>query len=360
METGVTREALELALAGKAKPVGSLGRVEDIAVQLGLLQDTLLPKVTDPVVAVFAGDHGAVGSGASAFPQAITAAMVGVYLEGRAAVNVFARQAGARVLVVDAGVSAQLADRPGLVATPVGQGTADLVLGPAMTEAQAALAVARGEAVMDQLADGGSTVVALGEMGIGNTLSAALLAHKVAGLPLVVGPGAGGHDAFSLERKRLAAGGAAARTAPRLDPMVALAEYGGFETAMLVGAMLRAEERRVCVVVDGVIVTAAALVAHAIRPSVLRACIFSHRSSEPGHDAMLEHLGVRPLLDLGMRLGEGSGAALALPMIQAAAHLVVEMANLTDVLPAPSVRVEAAGGPVMPEFTFPAFPTPPG
>lgn len=323
---------LRRALDGKAKPLGSLGRIEALAVQLGLLQGTLRPRVEDPVVLVFAGDHGAVASGVSAYPSAVTAAMVRTYLAGRAAVNLFARQADARVLVVDAGVAVELPAHPGLVAAKIGWGTRDWSHGPAMTQDDAGACLRKAASIVDRLADGGCSVLALGEMGIGNTASAALLAHKVGGLPLgpLIGRGAGLDDA-GLARKRAVAARGAARTLARLAPLDALAEYGGFEVAMLAGAILRAAERRVCVLVDGVIVTAASLLAHAIEPGCLAACVFAHRSAEPGHDAMLAHLGAVPLLDLGMRLGEGSGAALALPLLRAAVAVLSDMAELRDV-----------------------------
>ena len=325
--TAALRDRLQDALDRKAKPVGSLGRLEALAVQLGLLQGTVAPRMTDPVVLVFAGDH---GTPTSAYPSSVTAAMVGAYLDGRAAINLFAAQAGARLLVVDAGVAAlppHLASHPGLIDAKVAPGTADWTRGPAMTPAQAEAAMAAAAGIVDALAAGGATVLALGEMGIGNTASAALLAHKVAGLPLRAGPGAG-HDAAGLARKQATMEAGAARTAARLGPVAALAEYGGFEIAMLTAAILRAAERHVCVVVDGVIVTAAALVAHAMRPECLDACVFAHRSAEPGHDAMLAHLGAVPLLDLGLRLGEGTGAALALPLLRAAVSVLDGMADL--------------------------------
>ena len=321
--------SLRLALDRKAKPAGSLGRLEDLAVQLGLIQATLHPVVTDPVVLVFAGDHGAVASGVSAYPSAVTAAMVVAYLDGRAAINLFTRQADARLLVVDAGVAAELAPHVGLVSAKVGPGTRNWATGPAMTEGQAQQAIASAAELVDLLADGGTTVLALGELGIGNTASAALLAHKVGGLPLRVGRGAGLDDA-GLDRKQAVVERASARTADALAPLAALAEYGGFEIAMLAGAILQAARRRLVVVVDGMIVTAAAVVAHAIEPGCLACCVFAHRSAEPGHDAMLAHLGARPLLDLGLRLGEGTGAALAIPLLRAAASVLNDMADLSD------------------------------
>ena len=315
-------------LDGKAKPLGSLGRIEALGVQLALLQDTDRPVVRDPVVVVFAGDHGSVASGVSAYPSAVTAAMVGIYLQGRAAINILARQAGARVLVVDAGVDADLPTHPDLLFHKIARGTANWVHGPAMKRDQVIMALERGAAVMTSL---DSTVVGLGDMGIGNTSSAALVVHKVTGQGQMVGPGAG-LDEAGLKQKRVLMIEAAKRTAPVLDPYEALAEYGGFEIAMLTGAILQAAKERKCVVIDGLLVTAAAVLAHRIAPECLEACVFAHRSAEPGHAAMLAGLGVEGLLDLGMRLGEGSGAALALPLLQAACSIMAGMADLADVV----------------------------
>ena len=311
-------------LDAKAKPVGSLGRLEALAVQLATIQDTLAPVVRDPVVLIFAGDHGAAAA-VSAFPSAVTGVMVGAYAAGRAAINQLAAVAGARVVVVDAGVAGPA---PGALDFKIAPGTADWRTGPAMTMEQVRRALAHGAAVVDTFQY--CTVLALGEMGIGNTASAALLAHKIAGLPLLVGRGAGLDDA-GLRAKQAAVAQGAARTAVRLSPYDALAGYGGFEIAMLAGAILRGAERRMCIVIDGVIVTAAALVAHAIEPTCLAACVFAHRSAEPGHDAMLAYLGALPLLDLGLRLGEGTGAALAIPLLRAAAALP-GMADLAELL----------------------------
>ena len=322
--------ALRAALDGKAKPVGSLGRIEALAVQLGMLQGTMQPVVREAMVVVFAGDHGAAAV-VSAFPSSVTAAMVGVYLSGRAAINLLAREAGAGLLVVDAGVAAELEAHPGLVRAKVAPGTQDWTRGPAMSAEDVRAALQRGGEVMERLADGGTTVVALGEMGIGNTASAALLVHKVAGLPLLVGRGAG-LDAAGLARKQDAVKRGSARTAVRLGVEEALAEYGGFEIAMLVGAIRRGAARGVCLVIDGVIVTAAALLANAMEggDEIRAAYVFAHRSAEPGHEATLGYLGAEPLLDLGLRLGEGTGAALAIPLLRAACAVLGEMADLAD------------------------------
>lgn len=326
-------ESVQAIIDGKAKPLGSLGRIEELAVLLGCLQDTDHPSVRDPVLLVFAGDHGAVASGISAYPSTVTAAMVGMYLQGRAAANLFARQAGVRMVVVDAGMASDVPPHPGLLSIRIGPGTQDWVHGPAMNPAEVQAALSAAAALVGALLDGGCTVLALGDMGIGNTASAALLAHKVAGLPLdgLVGRGAGLDDA-GLQAKRDALARGAARTADRLTPVEALSEYGGYEIAMLTGAILQAAQRRVCVVVDGVIVTAAAVLAHAMDPACLDVCVFAHRSAERGHNGMLAHLGARPLLDLGMRLGEGTGAVLAIPLLQAAAAMLSDMADLRDVV----------------------------
>ncbi len=218
----------------------------------------------------------------------------------------------------------------GLIAAKIGFGTRDWTGGaPAMTASEVRAALDAGAAIVERLADAGTTVLGLGEMGIGNTASAALLAHKVAGLTLQVGRGAG-LDEAGLRRKQDLVDAASARTAVRLDPAAALVAFGGFEIAMLAGAIMRAAERRVAVVIDGLIVTAAAVLAHAFDPACLRACVFAHRSAEPGHDAMLAHLGAKPLLDLGLRLGEGTGAALAIPLLRAAAGVLGDMADLAE------------------------------
>ena len=325
--TIMTPEVARTLIDGKAKPLGSLGRLEELAVRLAVLQRSASPVVV-PAVLVCAGDHGAAAH-VSAYPQAVTAAMVRTFLSGRAAISLVARQVGARLVVADAGVAGELPRDAGQLDARAGAGTADWTRGPAMSAAQRDGLLARGGEVAAGLAAEGVTVLALGEMGIGNTASAALLAHKVAGLPLLVGRGAGVDDA-GLARKARAVESGAARTPARMEPGTALAEFGGFEIAMLAGAVLGARGTGLLVLVDGLIVTAAVLVAHAMAPEVLDHCVFAHCSAEPGHRAMLDHLGVAPLLELGLRLGEGSGAALAVPLVRAAAGLF-GMADLAEV-----------------------------
>ena len=322
-------ERLRSSLAAKAKPLGSLGRLEELAVWMGLVQATEQPGFDNAAILVFAADHGAAAAGVSSFPSEVTAAMVGAYLDGTAAINILARQAGARVVIVDAGVAADIPPRAGLVQAKMAAGTRDWTRGPAMPTKHVTWAVQQGGDILEQIAGTGSTVIGLGEMGIGNSSSAMLLAHKVAGLPLIAGPGAG-QDRAGLARKQQLMDQAAARTGAKLPAMKALAEYGGYEIAMLTGAIMRAASLRVCVVLDGLIVTAAALLAQSMNADCLRGCVFAHRSAEPGHAAMLDHLSADPLLDLGMRLGEGTGAAMAMPLLRAASAILGEMTTLAD------------------------------
>jgi len=324
--------ALRAALDGKAKPPGSLGRIEDLAVQIGLLQQTLTPKLERVRLLLFAGDHGLTRSGVSNYPASVTVAMVETLLAGKASASAFADAVGAEVAVIDAGVAADLSPHPGLIAAKVAPGTADAAVEPAMTLDQALLALERGAAIARQSAVDGFDIIALGEMGIGNSASAALLLHRLGPLALdeAVGVGAG-QSPQGMARKRAALDRAADRTAAT-DPLKVLAEFGGFEIAMMAGAILGAAGTGAIVVVDGFIATSAALVAARLAPAGLEHCVFAHKSAEAGHGAMLEALGAQPLLNLDMRLGEGTGALLAVPLLRAAAALLSQVASLEDVL----------------------------
>jgi nicotinate-nucleotide--dimethylbenzimidazole phosphoribosyltransferase len=322
-------EALEAALRrridGKTKPVGALGRIEDLAAQIARAGGTLGPQMRSCQLTIFAGDHGLAAEGVSAYPQAVTRQMLATFLGGNAAANVFARSVGAALRVVDAGVAGAPLEHPDLVSRRIGAGTRNALGGPAMTEGERDRALEAGRVLGG---DGEWDAVAFGEMGIGNTSSAALLAHKVAGLPLEVLTGRGtGLDDAGVARKRAVLERAARRTAARLPAEVALAEYGGFEIAMMTGAILGGAAAGRVVIVDGFIAGAAALVAAALEPAARGAFVFAHRSAEHGHAALLEHLGAEPLLDLGMRLGEGTGALLAWPLVRAAEAMLTEMAS---------------------------------
>lgn len=320
--------ALRQRIDTKTKPLGALGRLETLARQIGLIQQRLSPRLRNPHMLVFAGDHGAARAGVSAYPQDVTWQMVENFLAGGAAINVFARQAGMALSVVDAGVARDFGPRAGLIDAKIAAGTANYLEAPAMTPAQRDLAVARGRELARSLASQGSNVIGFGEMGIGNTASASLLTHCLTGAELdaVIGRGTGLDDA-GLARKRQLLARAVARGGRCADPLAALAEYGGFEIAMLAGAMLGAAEAGMILLIDGFIVTSALLAAHALCPAILEYCVFAHRSMEPGHAVQLAHLGAEPLVQLDLRLGEGTGAALVYPLVQAAVNFLNEMAS---------------------------------
>ncbi len=319
-------------LDGKAKPPGALGRIEDLAVRLALIRGDLRPAADRARLIVFAGDHGMTRSGVSAYPSEVTGAMVATLLAGKATANAFAAAVGAEVIIVDAGVAGAPASHPALIDARVRAGTADASLEAAMTVAEAELALARGADLARRAIDDGVDVLLLGEMGIGNSASAALIMHRLAPAPLAdcIGLGAG-HDAEGLQRKAAVLDTAARRSAATA-PMDVLVQFGGLEIAMMAGAVIGAAAARRPVLIDGFISTAAALAAVRLCPEALGYCLFSHASAERGHRLMLEALDARPLLELDLRLGEGTGALLALPLVRAAARLLSDVASLDDVL----------------------------
>ena len=309
----------------KTKPLGALGRLETLALQLALIQGTDSPALHAPQLVVFAADHGLAAQGVSAYPQAVTVQMVTNMLAGGAAVSVLARQHGLALTVVDCGVAAELQPQPGLVVAKVRAGTADSSTAVAMSTAECKAAMAHGAALVRSLP---GNVLLLGEMGIANTSAAALLMARLTGLPITqcAGRGTGLSDA-GLAHKCAVLARVLARHPPPTSPMAALAALGGLEIATMTGAVWAAALERRVVVVDGFITTAAVAVAAARAPAVLQRCVFAHASAESGHAAWLRQLGVRPLLDLGLRLGEGSGAALAWPLLKSAELLLAQMAS---------------------------------
>lgn len=329
----LSREAEFRALIdGKAKPLGSLGRIEDLAVQLALIADRSDPEGEYALLLVFAGDHGLTESGVSAYPSAVTTAMVATFLADRASASAFARAAGAKVRVVDAGVASDLPAHERLIDAKVRKGTRNAALEPALTPDEVQLALDRGAQIARDVAAEGFDILMLGEMGIGNTASAALIMHRLAPAPLDACIGQGtGHTPEGMARKRAAIQQAADRS-DATAPLDVLAQFGGLEIVMMAGAILGAAQVRRPVVIDGFICTAAALAAARIEPAVRDYLIFAHRSAEHGHTLMLEVLHARPLLDLEMRLGEGTGGLLALPVIRAAARLLTDVASLDDVM----------------------------
>ena len=316
---------LDRAIANKTKPPGSLGMLERIAHQLCMIQQTASVALRQPAILVFAADHGVVDEGISAYPQSVTWQMVENFLAGGAAINVFARQNGCALQVVDAGVNHAFGPRAGLADRKVGHGTANFARQAAMSRVDCEAALAHGMALAAALE---GNVVGFGEMGIGNTTAAAALMHKLTGVPVAECVGAGtGLSPEGVMHKQRVIEAAVAFHAPISEPLDILATFGGFEIAMMAGAMLKAAERRMVLLIDGFIVTSALLVAARLQPAILDYCVFSHCSDEHGHRRMLAHFDARPLLNLGLRLGEGTGCALALPLVEAAAGFLREMAT---------------------------------
>jgi nicotinate-nucleotide--dimethylbenzimidazole phosphoribosyltransferase len=326
--------ALRARVDGKAKPPGSLGRIEDLAVQLGLIRNSLAPKVERVVLLVFAGDHGLTEEGVSRYPASVTAAMVATFLAGRASVNAFAAAAGVEVRVVDAGVAADLPAHPDLIAAKIRAGTRNATREPALTRMEVDTALARGAELAASAIMAGADAIAIGEMGIGNTASAALIMHRLAPAALdeCVGAGAG-QDEAGMARKRAALARAASRSAAT-HPHEVLSEFGGCEIVMMAGAVLGAAAQRRPILVDGFIASAAALAAIRLEGAARDYCVFAHRSAERGHARLLEAVDAQPLLALDMRLGEGTGAVLAAPLLRAAARLLSDVADLSEVVPA--------------------------
>ncbi len=310
---------------GKTKPQGALGRIEELALQMALVQGVERPCLSQPQLVVFAADHGIADQGVSAFPQAVTQQMVANMLAGGAAVSVLARQHGLALTVVDCGVACHIAPQAGLRVAKVRAGTADSSLSPAMSAGECEAAIQHGRCLLHTLP---GNVLLLGEMGIANTSAAALLMCRLTGLPLQQCAGRGtGLDDAGLQHKLAVLQRVLDRHATAETPLQLLAALGGLEIATLVGAVLQAAHQRRLVVVDGFITTAAVALAAALQPRVLQRCVFAHGGAENGHAAWLLALGVRPLLDLGLRLGEGWGAALAWPLIKSAELLLAERAS---------------------------------
>jgi nicotinate-nucleotide--dimethylbenzimidazole phosphoribosyltransferase len=319
---------LTTAINDKTKPPGSLGMLESLAWQLGMIQQTARPQLSQPAIIVFAGDHGIVAEGVSAYPQSVTWQMVENFLAQGAAINVFANQNDCALHIVDAGVNHEFGARDGLLSRKVGAGTANFAQQPAMSTAQCSTAIIHGKELVAALA---GNVLGFGEMGIGNTTAAAALMHKITEAPVVECVGAGtGLATDGIRHKQQVIERAVAHHAAVSEPLDILATFGGFEIAMMVGAMLAAAERRMVLLIDGFIVTSALLVAARLQPAILDYCVFSHCSDEHGHRRMLTHLGGRPLLQLDLRLGEGTGCALALPLLQASANFLCQMATFAS------------------------------
>jgi nicotinate-nucleotide--dimethylbenzimidazole phosphoribosyltransferase len=330
------RRRLQEKIDHKTKPPGSLGVLESIALQVGMIQRSLSPQILRPHIVVFAGDHGIADTGlVNPYPKAVTAQMVLNFINGGAAINVFCRQYQIELLVADAGVDANFNEIPegfGFIHAKIARGTRNYLEEPAMTTEDAREAIQRGRSIVSSISSTSCNCIGFGEMGIGNTSAASLLMSAFTGIDLSqsVGRGTGTNDeqllikintlkqVFRKHRDGLG-------SPPR--PVETLAAFGGFEIAMMTGAYLEAAARGMIIVVDGFISTAALLVALSLEPAILDNCIFSHASGEQGHRKLLDKLGVKAVLSLGMRLGEGTGAALAIPIIGSAVNFLNQMAS---------------------------------
>ncbi|QDO94428.1 nicotinate-nucleotide--dimethylbenzimidazole phosphoribosyltransferase [Formosa sediminum] len=313
----------------KTKPKGSLGVLEAIAIKIGVIQQTLRPQLCKPTIALFAADHGIAEEGVvNPNPQEVTWQMVYNFISGGAGINVFTRQHHIALKVIDSGVKYDFNNLPGLIDEKIDFGTKNYLYQPAMTKVQCEKCLERGAALATSIYSEGSNIIGFGEMGIGNTSSASLLMSKLLGIPIedCVGMGAG-LDSEGVKNKKQVLRAVIEKHSAVESTADILQTFGGFEIAMIAGAMLQAAELKMILLIDGFIITAALLVASKLNPKVIDYCIFSHTSGEPGHQKLLDYFGAKPLLNLGLRLGEGTGAAIAFPLVQSAVNLMNELAS---------------------------------
>lgn len=316
----------------KTKPAGALGFLEALAFQVGMIQQTPHPALQQPHIIVFAGDHGIAKTNlVNPFPQEVTAQMVRNFLNGGAAINVFCRQNNIGLSIVNAGVAAEFPETPGLIQASAGLGTANYQDGPAMTADQLEFCIAKGRSIAGHQLDKGTNLIGFGEMGISNTSSSALITAAITGRPLhhCVGKGTGANAEMMMQKIRTLEQVYSFHQLQlyRQDPMALLQRVGGFEIAQMVGAYLEAANRQAVIVVDGFIASTALLVAQVIQPDIVKYCMAAHVSDEHCHRFLLEFLGLSPILQLGLRLGEGTGSALAMPVVQSAVAFLDQMAS---------------------------------
>ena len=319
---------LQHKIDSKTKPIGSLGLLEKIAIQIGQIQHTEAPTLSQPHIIIFAADHGIALQGVSAYPQSVTYQMVYNFLQGGAAINVLAKQSDINLVVVDAGVNYLFDPHPQLLDAKIGMGTQSFLQANAMDEVALNNCFKAGQAIVTTLHQKGCNVLGFGEMGIGNTSAATMLMSALCQLPIAdcVGRGTGLTD-VQFTHKLSLLNKAKLHHVKVTEPRQALMAFGGFEIAQMVSAMLQAKAHNMLILVDGFISSAAILVAYTLQPSILNNAIFCHLSDEHGHLNLLNHLGVQPLLALGMRLGEGTGCALAYPIIKSALAILNDMAS---------------------------------
>ena len=326
------KRAAELRQSRLTKPPGSLGRLEELSIQLAGIFGTERPTPRGKTVVVAAGDHGVVAQGVTGYPREVTAQMVLNFLAGGAAINAMARRAGVDLVIVDAGVAAPLPDHPDLRVVGAGRGTADITQGPAMTREQAEACVIAGVEIALETADNGADFIGTGDMGIGNTTSSSAIAAALTGRPPseTTGRGTGRTDRELAHKIAVVERAIEVNRPDPGDGLDVLAKVGGFEIGVLAGVVLGGSLARRAVVLDGFISGAAGLIAYSMCPNVRDYLVAAHLSAESGHRVVLSHMGLRPLLDLGMRLGEGTGAVLAMGLLEAAAACLTEMATFDE------------------------------
>lgn len=319
---------LQHKIDNKTKPLGALGKLENLAIKIGTIQNTLSPKLEKPTILVFAADHGLADAGVSVYPKDVSWQMVMNFLSGGAAINVFCRQHNLNLKVIDAGVDHDFQPHEKLFVAKIKKSTANILTSPAMTEEDCKLSMQKGAEIVTMENLTGCNIIGFGEMGIGNTSAAALLMHKFTQIPLKKCIGRGtGHDDDGLKKKYEILKKASDLYPKKKSPIEILSAFGGFEIAMIAGAIIEAYKRNMIILIDGFIVTSALIAAYAINKNVLENCIFCHVSNESGHQGMLNFLGVSALLNLEMRLGEGTGAAVAFPIIDSAVRFLNEMSS---------------------------------
>ncbi len=315
----------------KTKPLGALGQLETIALQIGQIQNTVSPKIEQPHILVFAADHGLANEGVSAYPQEVTHQMVLNFLGGGAAINIFCKQNDIHLKVVDAGVNHTFQSHPHLIDAKIGFGTKSALTQSAMDMDDVYRCIENGETLVETQVSKGCTVIGFGEMGIGNTSSASLIMHYLTQHPIEICVGNGtGVNTEQYQHKVEVLKQTINHHGTLTDPYEILSAVGGFEIAQMVGAYLKAAENGLTILVDGFITSAAFALAYNINPQVKAYAIFSHQSHEKGHQLLLEYLGVESVLNLGLRLGEGTGSALVLPLIRSAVNFLNEMASFEE------------------------------
>jgi len=324
-------EQIQKKIDLKTKPLGSLGTLEKIAFKVCQIQQTLTPELNQPAILVCAGDHGITQEKVSPFPQEVTFQMVMNFLGGGAAINVFCRQHNIKLLVADTGVNFDFEPSEQLLDYKIRKSTRNFAVEPAMTLEECKQALRHGQAIVEQLHQQGTNIIGFGEMGIGNTTAATALLCKYGNYTAEQASGAGtGLDSKGIKHKAKVIDKALQLHQHITDPLDILATFGGYEIATICGAILKAAELKLTILSDGFIATSALIAAHAMNPAVTDYCLFAHQSNEQGHQLMLQHLKAEPILHLNMRLGEGTGSAVAYPIVQSAVHFINEMSSFED------------------------------